>query len=86
MSELVTANALGNDRSISIEPSSHVSRVMADSQLTRGDWLNAANCFDLGKEFPALLNMAAAWLKLAAITEEFNETVVIDKLQTNPIA
>lgn len=47
-----------------------MSRVTADSQLITGDRLNAANRFDLAKEFPdperklALLDMAAAWLDL----------------------
>jgi hypothetical protein len=49
---------------------------MAGTQLTAGYRLNAANCFDLAKEFAdperklAQLDMAAAWLRLAAITEK----------------
>jgi hypothetical protein len=54
---------------------------MAATQLIPGYRLNAANCFDLAKEFPdperklALLDMAAAWMRLAEITEEFGETM-----------
>jgi hypothetical protein len=65
---------------------------MAGTQLTAGYRLNAANCFDLAKEFAdperklALLDMAAAWLTLADITEEFGETLVIDKPQTEHVA
>jgi hypothetical protein len=61
---------------------------MAGTQLVAGCRLNAANCFDLAKEFPdperklALLDMAAAWLRLAEITEEFNEA--IDKPEARP--
>ena len=63
---------------------------MADTQLVAGYRLNAANCFDLAKEFPdperklALLDMAAAWLRLAEITEEFNEALVIDRPEAKP--
>jgi hypothetical protein len=63
---------------------------MAGTQLVTGYRLNAANCFDLAKEFPdperklALLDMAAAWLRLAEITEEFNEALVVDRLEARP--
>jgi hypothetical protein len=65
---------------------------MAGTQLIAGYRLNAANCFDLAKEFAdperklALLDMAAAWLRLAEITEEFGEALVMDKRQTEPVA
>jgi hypothetical protein len=56
---------------------------MMGKHLIAGYRLNAANCFDLAREFPdaqrklALLDMAAAWLKLAEITEEFGEALPI---------
>jgi hypothetical protein len=65
---------------------------MIGTELIAGYRLNAANCFDLAKEFSeperklALLDMAAAWLKLAEITEEFRGTLVIGKSETKPIA
>jgi len=65
---------------------------MAGTQWTEGYRLNAANCLDLAKEFAdperklALLEMAAAWLRLADITEEFSEALVIDKRQTKHVA
>ena len=63
---------------------------MTGTELVAGYRLNAANCFDLAKEFPdpgrklALLDMAAAWLRLAEITEEFNEALVIDRPEAKP--
>ena len=65
---------------------------MAGTQLTEGYRLNAANCFELAKGFAdaerklALLDMAAAWLRLADITEQFGEALVIDKRQTKSVA
>ncbi len=50
---------------------------MAATQLIAGYRLNVANCFDLAKEFAdperklAMLDMTAAWLKLAEISEQF---------------
>ena len=52
---------------------------MAATQLIAGYRLNAANCFDLAKEFAdperklAMLDMAAAWLKLAEVSEQFGD-------------
>ena len=65
---------------------------MAGTQLIAGYRLNAANCFDVAKKFAdperklALLDMAAAWLRLAEITEQFGEALVIDKRQIKFVA
>ena len=65
---------------------------MAESQLIIGFRLNAANCFDLAKEFPdperklALLDMAAAWMRLADITEKFGDMPLVGTRQTKPDA
>ena len=65
---------------------------MTGIQMIEGYRLNAANCFDLAKEFAdperklALLDMAAAWLRLAEITEQFGEALVIDKRQIKFVA
>jgi len=65
---------------------------MAGTQLIAGYRLNAANCFDVAKEFAdperklALLDMAAAWLRLAEITKQFGEALVIDKRQIKFVA
>ena len=63
---------------------------MTGAHLIAGYRLNAANCFDLAKEFAdperklALLDMATAWLRLAEVTETFNEKLVINKHETKP--
>ena len=65
---------------------------MTGTQLIEGYRLNAANCLDLAKEFTdperklALLDMAAAWLRLAETTEKFAEMLVIQKRRTEPVA
>jgi hypothetical protein len=57
----------------------------ATQPLIAGYRLNAANCFDLAKEFAdperklAMLDMAAAWLKLAEISEQFGEGPLFKK-------
>jgi hypothetical protein len=62
---------------------------MAATQLIAGYRLNAANCFDLAKEFAdperklAMLDMAAAWLKLAEISEQFGEGLLVANTQRN---
>ena len=61
---------------------------MTATQLIDGHRLNAANCFDLAKEFAdperklAMLDMAAAWLKLAEISEQFGEGPLFEKHTT----
>ena len=61
---------------------------MAATQLIAGYRLNAANCFDLAQEFAdperklAMLDMAAAWLKLAEISEQFGEGLLFAKHST----
>ena len=61
---------------------------MTATQLIDGYRLNAANCFDLAKEFAdperklAMLDMAAAWLKLAEISEQFGEGLSFAKHST----
>ena len=61
---------------------------MTATQLIDGYRLNAANCFDLAKEFAdperklAMLDMAAAWLKLAEISEQFGEGPLFEKHTT----
>jgi hypothetical protein len=61
---------------------------MAVTQLITGYRLNAANCFDLAKEYTdperklAMLDMAAAWLKLAEISEQFGEARLFEKYPT----
>jgi hypothetical protein len=65
---------------------------MMGTHLIAGYRLNAANCFNLAREFPdpqrklALLDMAAAWLKLAEITEDFGEALPIGARQSKPSA
>jgi hypothetical protein len=61
---------------------------MAATQIIAGYRLNAANCFDLAKEFVdperklAMLEMAATWLRLAEISERFGEGQLIEKHTT----
>jgi hypothetical protein len=61
---------------------------MAATQLIAGYRLNAANCVDLAQEFAdperklAMLDMAAAWLKLAEISEQFGEGLLSAKRST----
>jgi hypothetical protein len=56
---------------------------MAGTQLIAGYRLNAANCFDMAKEFAdperklAMLEMATAWLRLAEVIEAFNDKLPI---------
>ena len=54
---------------------------MAGSELAAAYRLNAANCVEMAKAFPepdnklALLDLANAWLRLADITEKFEDAL-----------
>ncbi len=56
---------------------------MAVSDLVAAYRLNAADCVEMAREFAklddriALLNMAQAWLRLAEITEKFDEALPV---------
>jgi hypothetical protein len=56
--------------------------VMAGSELVVAYRLNAASCVELAKGFPepdkklVLLDMANAWLRLADITEKFDDALL----------
>jgi len=58
---------------------------MAGTQLIAGYRLNAANCFDMAKEFAdperklAMLEMATAWLRLAEVTEAFSDKLPVSE-------
>jgi hypothetical protein len=64
---------------------------MAGTQLIAGYRLNAANCFDLAKEFAdperklALLDMASAWLRLAEISEQFGDRFLIENKRNHVV-